>query len=82
MDKKTITVIFRNAGRELLLEIPTFISGQDFIIALNETYNLGIDITDLQQCYLQSENPIALVKGNKSLDDYGLRDGTVVYYEK
>lgn len=82
MDRKTITVIFRNAGTEHLLEIPTFITAQDFLIALNETYDLGIDTTDLQQCYLQTENPVALIKGNKSLTDYGLREGTVVYYEK
>lgn len=62
------------------LEVPLNISANDLVIALNTAYDLGIDITNVQKCYLKAERPIALLKGSKSLADFGIRNGTVIYF--
>jgi len=62
------------------LEIPLDISANELVVALNSAYELGIDVTDIKNCYLKSENPIALLKGNKTLAEFGLRNGSMIYY--
>lgn len=81
MENKAI-VIFKISNRnyEVDIEIPLDISANDLVNALNTAFNLGIDTTDVSNCYLKSEKPIALLKGNKQLSDFGVRNGTVIYY--
>lgn len=81
MNEKAI-VIFNAVQRKIIedIEIPLDISANDLVIALNSAYNLNIDIGDIKNCYLKAEKPIALLKGNKSLEEYGIRDGSVIYY--
>lgn len=76
------TVIFNIVKKNISvdLQIPLNISANDLVIALNDAYQLGIDVSDIKQCYLKSENPIALLKGNKLLIEYGIRNGTVINY--
>lgn len=62
------------------LEIPLDISANDLVIAINSAYDLGIDTSDVKNCYLKAENPIALLKGNKLLSDYGIRNATVINF--
>lgn len=80
MTEDSIVLRFRYKGREVDLDVPGIISAQDFIVAVNETYNLGIDTTDVKNCHLQTENPIALLKGNKALSEFGIHNGTIVYH--
>lgn len=82
MDKDTIIVKFKNLknNREVDLDIPIEISANELVLALNEAYGLGIDVSDIKKCYLQAENPIALLRGNKTVDEFGLRNGSVIYY--
>lgn len=79
---ETITVNFINKVKNEVveIEIPMDISAKDLIIALNDTYQLDIDINNILDCYLASENPIAFLKGNKLLAEYGLRNGTDIIY--
>lgn len=82
MNQETATVIF-NIMRENYttdLEIPLNISANELVLALNTAYGLGIDTTDIKNCYLKSENPIALLKGNKTLAEFGLRNGSIINY--
>lgn len=81
MDNKAI-VIFKIHKRnyETDLEIPLDISANDLVNALNTAFDLGIDTTDVSNCYFKSENPIALLKGNKLLADFGVRNGTIINY--
>ena len=76
------TVVFRVYRRalEVDLEIPLNITANDLVIALNQAYDLGIETSDVKNCYLKTENPIALLRGNKLLKDYGIHNGTVVQY--
>lgn len=83
MDNKAV-VIFRILKRkqEHDLEIPLDISANELFVALNTAYELGIDTGDVKNCYLQAERPIALLKGNKSLAEFGVRNGTIIYFTR
>lgn len=83
MDNKAM-VIFRILKRkqEHDLEIPLDISANELFVALNTAYELGIDTGDIKNCYLQAERPIALLKGNKSLAEFGVRNGTIIYFTR
>ena len=48
------------------------------MIALNQAFQLGIDTNNILNCYLKTESPTALIRGNKLLRDYGLRNGTII----
>lgn len=81
MNNKAI-IIFNITKRNFSvdLEVPLDISANDLVIALNSAYDLGIDTSDVKNCYLKAENPIALLKGNKLLSDYGIRNATVINF--
>ncbi len=75
-------IIFRIPKRnfEVDLEVPLDISANELVIGLNSAFDLGIDITDVKNCYLKAEQPIALLKGNKLLSEFGIRNGTIINY--
>lgn len=82
MDKETAIIIFNIIKRNFTvdLEVPLDISANDLVNALNTAYELGIDTSDIKNCYLKAENPIALLKGNKTLAEFGLRNGSVINF--
>lgn len=84
MEKEKAIIIFEITKKNLSfdLEVPLSISANDLVLALNSAYELGIDVTSIKNCYLKAERPIALLKGNKSLADFGVRNGTIVYFDK
>ena len=69
MEKETAVIIFNIIQRAFSadLEVPLEITANELVLALNTAYDLGIDTTDIKNCYLKSENPIALLRGNKTL---------------
>ena len=83
MDREKAIIIFEITKRKQSfdLEIPLSISANDLVLALNSAYDLGIDVTSIKNCYLKAERPIALLKGNKSLEDFGVRNGTIIYFD-
>ena len=34
--------------------------------------------TDINNCYLKAQNPIMLLKGNRTLKEFGVRNGTII----
>ena len=62
------------------LEVPLDISANELVAALNAAYELGIDMTDIKNSYLKAEKPIALLRGNKTLRESGVRSGSVINY--
>lgn len=81
MDKKTIIILVcdhRN-GTETDVEIPLNITANELIVAINESFHLEMDTDNLFRCYLSAENPIALVKGDKTIGEFGLHDGTIIH---
>ena len=79
MHKDTVTVEIRIPKMSLCedLEIPLDITVNDFIIALNQIFNLHMNLENMSLCYLKTENPIALLKGNRLIRDFGVRNGTI-----
>lgn len=82
MDKETAIIILNITKRNFTvdLEVPLDISANDLVNALNTAYELGIDTSDIKNCYLKAENPIALLRGNKTLSEYGIRNGSVITF--
>ena len=82
MNKETVTAVFnmtkRNSAKDI--EIPLYITANELVVALNEAYDLKIDTSNVKNCYLKAEKPIALLRGNKTLAEFGVRNGTVIYF--
>lgn len=83
MEEKAV-VVFRNQDSKMQvdLEIPLGITANDLVLALNEAYGLGIDTNDIFNCYLVAENPIAFLRGNKTLKEFGIRNGSYIIYRR
>ena len=64
------------------VDVPLDITANDLVIGLNSAYHLGIDVSDVRQCYLICENPVALIKGKRMLGEYGVRDGSLITYDR
>ncbi len=72
----TFNILKRNFTADL--EVPLHISANDLVTALNTAYEL--DTTDIKNCYLKAERPIVLLKGDRTLAEFGLRNGSVINY--
>lgn len=77
-EKAIITVRLLNKKEIYDIEVPLDISGNDLVIALNQAFKLDIDVNNILDCYLNMESPIALIRGNKLLRDYGMRNGSII----
>ena len=82
--KKTIIMVFERKSKNLSIdiEVPLNISANELLYGLNQGLCLGLDLSRPEDCYLVTESPIALLRGNKSLADYGLHDGTVIFFNR
>lgn len=81
MNNKAIVIFHIKSRQEAHdLEVPLDITANDLVIALNSAYSLGIDVNDVKSCYLKSESPIALLRGNRMLSEFGVRTGTEIYF--
>lgn len=82
MNKETVTAVFNMTKRNIVkdIEIPLYITANELVAALNEAYDLKIDTSNVKNCYLKAEKPIALLRGNKTLAEFGVRNGTVIYF--
>lgn len=79
MDKKLIlSFTDREKKIEQDIEVPSDLTATELLTALNQGFRLGIDQEDLRNCYVKSENPIALLRGSRTLEEYGLRNGSIV----
>lgn len=80
MDKNKIVIRLRipKLGIEDDIEVPVSITANNLVVAINTAYNLGMNTNDIENCYLKAENPIALLKGNKTLEEFGLYNGSLI----
>ena len=81
MARERIVVILKRhgAGTQTDVDLPLNITANEAIIGLNEGFDLGLDVSDLSRCFLRAENPIARLRGTRTLEEFGLRDGTVIH---
>ena len=84
MERDRAIIIFHRTKKDISvdLDIPLYITACDLITALNEACHLGIDLSDPRECYLAAENPIALLQGEKTLKEYGIRNGSVILFTR
>lgn len=72
-----ITVNLLKHGVSHDLDVPLDISANELCSALFEKF-LQEQHGDMNQYYLKAERPIALLRGERTLRDYGIRDGSVI----
>ena len=79
-----LIVIFDNKanGTETDIEIPLHITADEFIKALNCAMQLNIDVQNKEKCFLRSENPIGLIRGDKLMKDFNLHTGSKICFER
>lgn len=84
MDKDKAIVAFEIVKKNICIdiELPLDISADELVKALNSAYSLGIETTNPRNCYIQAENPIALLKGNRVLKDFGIHHGSILRFTK
>lgn len=80
MNRDSAIIIFQSNRKKIQtdIEVPLDITATELVMALNTAYDLGIDTSDIKNCYLKSESPIALLRGNKTLAQFGIRNGSVI----
>jgi uncharacterized ubiquitin-like protein YukD len=72
-----VTLNLIKIGQSCDLEIPLDISASELCSALFQKY-LPEHYGDMQQYYLKTERPIALLRGERTLREYGIRDGSLI----
>ena len=81
--KDSAVIIFSRRGKNketaIDLEVPLDISANELVVALTNAYQLNIDTEDIKQCYLRCERPIALLRGDSTLREFGIRNGTIIH---
>ena len=84
MDKETAIVEFMMVKKHLCvdIEVPLNISADELVKSLNAAYSLGIETTNPRNCFMQAENPIALLKGNRILKNFGIHNGSILRFTK
>ena len=82
MKNETAIVVLKlhKRGYTADLEVPLNITANELVVALNTAYDLGIDTSDIKNCYLKAERPIALLRGQKTLAEFGIRCGSVINF--
>jgi hypothetical protein len=59
------------------IEVPTDITADELVESLSEAYKLETS----DKIHMSSENPIRFLSGEKTLDELGLRHGSVIIYK-
>jgi len=71
----TVNIIHKNETYDL--EVPLDISASELCSVLYEKY-LPERYGDMRTYYLKMERPIALLRGERLLGEYGMRNGSVI----
>ncbi len=81
---ETAVVEFRNLNADFSeeIEIPLSITANDLLYALGMAYGLEVSGADLDNHYLYTDNPITFMRGNRTLKEYGLRNGSMIIYKR
>ncbi len=83
MEDKAVVIFKRNyTDQGIDIEIPLTISANELIYGLNEAFHLCLDMDSPAECYLKASNPIALLRGERLLSDYGIRNGSIIFMDR
>lgn len=78
MNKVIVILNIHKLNKKVDIEVPLDITVNELVMALNNAYNLGINTDNMMELYLRSENPIALLKGNRTLEEFNIRNGSII----
>ncbi|MBE6901024.1 MAG: hypothetical protein E7478_00960 [Ruminococcaceae bacterium] len=72
-----ITVNLLKYGASYDLEVPLDISANELCSALFQMF-FPQKQNDMNQYYLKAEKPITLLRGERTLREYGIRNGSII----
>ena len=78
MEKAVIRFKYKGCGEYIDIEVPLNITANEFIYGLNKGLCLGIDTNDISKYYMCCNNPRVLIKGEKTLKELGIRNGSSI----
>ena len=61
------------------LEVPVDLTANELILALNQIYDLGMKPEYVFNYYLKANNPKVLLRGERTLQEFGVRNGTEIW---
>ena len=79
----TVIMIFNDKryNRQFDIEVPLDITANELIYGLNKGLGLGIDVSNMEECFLCTEEPRMLLRGGDVLlEDSGVRNGTIINF--
>ena len=78
----TVIMIFNDKKNKRMfdIEVPLDITANELIYGLNKGLKLGINMRDMEQCYLCTEEPRILLRGDMLLEESGVRNGTIITF--
>ncbi len=79
MERAIVVFDIASRGFSEDIDVPLDITANDLIKALNAAYDLDIDISDIKKCYLKAEHPITLLRGSRTLAEFGIRNGSRIF---
>lgn len=80
MKDRAVVIVKRDKDNSVRdFDIPLNITLHEFLQSLYSIYGLKTDMEKMGMMHLSVEKPIVLLKGNKTLKEYGLRDGSTIY---
>lgn len=82
MERAIVIFKMRERNQSVDIDIPLDITANDLVLALNAAFSLQIDTLNAKKCYLKAENPIALLRGSRTLGEYGIRDGSSIIFDQ
>ena len=82
MERATVIFKILRSQKNVDLDIPLDITANDLVLALNSAYGLGIETENIKKCYLKAEDPIVLLRGSKTLKDFGIRNGSTIIFSE
>ncbi len=80
MNQKIIITIriFAPEKAECDIEVPLDITAYELFCGLKEAFRLKNTPFEKEACFLCSESPVAFLTGDNTLEEYHLRDGTII----
>ncbi len=81
-DKIIVQFERKKTGEIFDIEIPVNITANELLYSLNNGLKLGVDLDDVAENYLISENPVALLRGDTLLEGYGIHDGSKICFRR
>ena len=62
------------------IDVPLDINAAELLQGISQAFNLGMETEDSANCYVKTENPIALLHGRKTLREYGIMNGSIINF--